>query len=111
MHRVIRAGELRPSPGGTVTFEGEPFGSEVSFFHVRNGPGEGPDLHTHPYSETWILLSGRWRSTHGDDLEAVPGDIVVVSAEAPHRFKNSGTDRLEILCIHSSPRIIQVNLE
>jgi hypothetical protein len=31
MYRVIRAGELRPSPGGTVTFEGEPFGSGVSF--------------------------------------------------------------------------------
>ena len=52
MHSVVRSGELPPSPGGTVTFEGAPFGSEVSFFLVNNEPGSGPDLHRHPYSET-----------------------------------------------------------
>ena len=55
MHTVIRSGELPPSPGGTVRFEGEPFGSSVSFFLVDNEPGAGPDLHRHPYSETWIV--------------------------------------------------------
>jgi hypothetical protein len=38
MHNVIRAGELTPSPGGKVTFEGEPYGSGVSFFLVDNEP-------------------------------------------------------------------------
>lgn len=45
MHSVIRSGELPPSAGGTVTFEGEAYGSEVSFFLVDNEPGKGPDLH------------------------------------------------------------------
>ena len=47
MYRAIRSGELPASPGGTVTFEGESYGSGVSFFHVHNQPGEGPDLHRH----------------------------------------------------------------
>ena len=102
MHRVIRAGELRPSPGGTVTFEGGPHGSHVSFFLVDNQPGAGPDLHRHPYSETWIVRSGRARFTaDGEELEAGPGDIVVVGAETPHKFKNVGDERLDIVCIHA----------
>jgi mannose-6-phosphate isomerase-like protein (cupin superfamily) len=112
MHNVIRSGEIPPSPGGTMTFEGEPYGSAVSFFLVNNEPGAGPDLHRHPYSETWIVRSGKVRITaDGDDLEAGPGDIIVVSAETPHKFKNIGTERLDIVCIHSSPRIIQEDLE
>jgi mannose-6-phosphate isomerase-like protein (cupin superfamily) len=112
MHRIIRAGELRPSAGGTVTFEGEPHGSGVSFYLVDNVPGAGPDLHKHPYSETWIVRSGKARFTaDGEDVEAGPGDIVVVTSETPHKFKNVGTGRLEVTCIHASPRMIQEALE
>ena len=112
MYRVVRSGELEPSPGGTVTFEGDPYGSGVSFFLVNNEPGAGPDLHKHPYSETWVVRSGRVRMTaDGEDLEAGPGDIMVVGPETPHKFKNMGPDRLEIVCIHSSPRMIQQALE
>jgi mannose-6-phosphate isomerase-like protein (cupin superfamily) len=109
MYQVIRAGEQQRSPGGTVTFEGEPHGSGVSFFLVNNEPGEGPDLHRHPYSET---CSGRARITaDGEDIEAGPGDIAVVGPETPHKFKNMGPGRLDIICIHSSPRLIQEALE
>src|SRR5262249_20261154 len=58
MHEVLRASEQERSPGGTLTFEGEEHGSGVSFFLVNSEPGAGPDLHTHPYSETWIVRSG-----------------------------------------------------
>lgn len=112
MYNVIRSGELPPSPGGTVTFEGEGYGSGVSFFLVNNVPGAGPDLHKHPYSETWIVRSGKARITaDGTDIEAGPGDIVVVTPETPHKFKNIGTERLDIICIHASPRMIQEALE
>ena len=112
MYRVIRSGELQPTPGGTLRFEGESYGSGVSFFLVNNQPGKGPDLHTHPYSETWIVRSGKARITaDGQDMEVSPGDIIVVTAETPHKFKNIGTDRLDIICIHASSHMIQVNLE
>jgi mannose-6-phosphate isomerase-like protein (cupin superfamily) len=112
MYRVIRSGELQPSPGGTLTFEGQPYGSGVSFFLVNNQPGMGPDLHQHPYSETWIVRSGTARITAGgEEIEAGAGDIVVVGAETPHKFKNIGSERLDIICIHSSPRMITEWLE
>jgi mannose-6-phosphate isomerase-like protein (cupin superfamily) len=112
MYRVIRSGELQPTPGGTLRFEGESYGSGVSFFLVNNQAGKGPDLHTHPYSETWIVRSGKARITaDGQDMEVGPGDIIVVTPETPHKFKNIGTDRLDIICIHASSRMIQVNLE
>jgi mannose-6-phosphate isomerase-like protein (cupin superfamily) len=112
VHRVIRAGEIEPSPGGTVTFEGEPYGSGVSMFLVNNEPGAGPDLHKHPYSETWIVRSGRVRFTaDGEELEAGPGDMLVVGPETPHKFKNLGPDRLDIICVHASSVFIQEALE
>ena len=111
MYRVIRSGELHPSPGGTLRFEGESYGSGVSCFLVNNEPGAGPNLHRHPYSETWIVRAGKARITaDGKDIEAGPGDIIVVSAETPHKFKNIGNDRLDIICIHASPRMIQEEL-
>ncbi|GAB4580988.1 MAG: cupin domain-containing protein [Anaerolineales bacterium] len=112
MHKVIRSGEIPPSPGGTVRFEGEAYGAGISFFHVNNVPGAGPVLHVHPYSETWIIRSGQARFTaDGTEIEVGPGDIVVVAPETPHKFKNIGTERLEIICIHASPRFIQDDLE
>jgi mannose-6-phosphate isomerase-like protein (cupin superfamily) len=112
LYKVIRSGELQPSAGGTVTFEGDAHGSGVSFFLVNNEPGQGPDLHRHPYSETWIVRSGKARMTaDGMDVEAGPGDIMVVGPETPHKFKNIGTERLDIICIHASPRMIQESLE
>ena len=112
MHRVIRPGELPPSRGGTVAFEGEAHGSGVSFFLVNNQPGAGPDLHRHPYSETWIVRSGMALFTaDGEELEARAGDILVVGPATPHKFKNAGDERLEMVCIHASPRMIQEDLE
>jgi mannose-6-phosphate isomerase-like protein (cupin superfamily) len=112
MHSVIRSGEIERSPGGTLTFVGEPHGSGVSFFLVDSEPGAGPGLHRHPYAETWIVRRGKARMTaDGEDFEAGPGDIVVVGAETPHKFKNAGTERLDIVCIHASPVMIQEELE
>jgi mannose-6-phosphate isomerase-like protein (cupin superfamily) len=112
MHTVIRSGEIPPSPNGTVRFEGEAYSSAVSFFLVNNQPGQGPVLHRHPYAETWIVRSGQARFTAGGEaLVAGPGDIVVVTPETPHKFTNIGTGRLDIICIHASPRFIQEDLE
>jgi mannose-6-phosphate isomerase-like protein (cupin superfamily) len=112
VYSVLRSIEQERAPNGTLRFEGEDYGSGVSMFLVNNGPGEGPDLHKHPYSETWIIRSGKGRFTaEGEEVEAGPGDILVVGPETPHKFKNVGTDRLDIICIHDSPRIIQEELE
>ena len=78
---------------------------------ARSQPGEGPDLHSHPYSETWIVRSGKALITAGgDEFEAGPGDIAVVGPDTPHMFKNVGKERLDIVCIHASPTMIQEEL-
>jgi mannose-6-phosphate isomerase-like protein (cupin superfamily) len=112
-YRIIRSGELERSPRGSLAFEGEPFGSDVSFFLIDySRPEDGPDLHKHPYPETWIVRDGKARFTVNEQqLEAGSGDIVVCAAETPHKFKNKGPGHLDIVCIHPSPRFIQVNLE
>src|ERR671916_1120623 len=110
---VIRAGELHRSERGTIAFEGEGFGSQVSVYLIQyRDVGDGPGLHKHPYPETWILRDGRARFTVGEDIvEASSGDILVGPAEVPHMFENLGSGVLDIMCIHPSPRFIQEDLD
>ena len=112
-YRVIPPAEQHRSSRGTVALEGEPYGSGVSLFLIDYvKPGEGPKLHKHPYAETWIVREGRARFTVADaTIEAMPGDVVVCAPETPHKFENSGPGRLDIICIHPSPRFIQEDLE
>ncbi len=104
MHSVIRSNELEPSAGGTITWEGESYGSGVSFFLVINEPGAGPDLHLHPYSETWIVRSGRVRFTaSGEELEAGPGDIVALDDPAETRDYWAIDPGTRIVCFGAAP--------
>ncbi len=108
MFAVVHTPDVTPNGSRTARFEGEPYGSGVSLFLVDNDPGQGPARHRHPYSETWVVLSGEAVITaDGVDIEARKGDIVVVSAGTAHKFRNTGGDRLELMCIHASPRMIQ----
>ena len=96
----------------TAKYEGEPYGSNTSFFLVDNSPGQGPGLHWHPYPETWVVLEGRALFVAGDDeFEATIGAIATVPAEMHHKFTNIGDGRLRMFCIHPSPTIIQHDLE
>jgi mannose-6-phosphate isomerase-like protein (cupin superfamily) len=108
MFHVISRENQQQSPNRTVLFEGGAFGAPVSVFLIDNEPGQGPALHVHPYTEMWIVRSGQARFTVGEEtVDPNPGDIVVVNAETPHCFKNVGTTRLELTCIHASPQVIQ----
>ena len=108
MSMIIGEASLPHTPGGSVRFEGEAYGSPVSFFHVNAAPGAGSLMHRHPYPETWVVRAGSVRFTVGEtEIEGRAGDIVVGPADIPHRFLNTGTEQLDMLCIHASPRIIQ----
>lgn len=108
MLTTARAADLTIGSGRTVKFEGEAYGSGVSFFLVDNQPGQGPDLHTHPYTETWVVLEGEVTVTaDGVDHHAGVGDILVVGPETPHQFRATGDGALRMMCIHASPRILQ----
>lgn len=64
-------------------------------------------MHLHPYSETWVVRGGRALVSAGEEeIEAGPGDVVVVEANTPHSFRNLGPGRLEIVCIHAADRMV-----
>ena len=91
---VINVDQL---PGGenASTFDGHEHGAQVSFFLSHNKPGTGPELHRHPYEETFIVEDGDVLFTVGEGtVEASAGDIVVVPAQTPHKFvSRSATHR------------------
>lgn len=104
----IPASELIVGASRTLRFEGDRYGSGVSFFYVDNDPGMGPGLHRHPYTETWMVVEGEATIRMGDDtVIAHAGDTAVVAADTWHGFTNTGTGRLRIMCIHASPVMIQ----
>lgn len=112
MVSVVHAADLVTGSGRTARFEGETYGSGVSFYLVDNDPGQGPGLHRHPYTETWFVRSGSALITvDGESVDAKAGDILTVPANTPHKFVNSGTGPLQMVCIHASPTMIQENLE
>lgn len=100
-------------PGRAVAklFEGAEHGSPVSVFVSSHEPGDGPQLHRHPYAETFVMLEGHARfEADGESVEAGPGEIVIVPAGAAHRFENSGDVPLRQVSVHPSERVIQEDL-
>jgi quercetin dioxygenase-like cupin family protein len=99
----------RPDAG---SFEGADHGSDVSFFVVDAAPGDGPKLHRHPYSETFVVQAGRARFQLGDDsIDAAAGDVVVVPPETAHRFHALGPERLRLVSIHAAAKMETTWLE
>jgi len=77
---------------------------------LRN-PAKAPPLHTHPYVEVAFTIEGRATITVGNETREVQsGGIVVIPANTPHRFVNTGETTLRQIDIHASPRFIQTNL-
>src|SRR5689334_21810781 len=65
--------------------------------------GGGPRLHKHPYTETFVIRSGRALFTVGDEtVEATTGQILIFPADTRHKFENLGPGPLETVDIHES---------
>ena len=103
--------EQLPFVGMSYEFVGETQGAPFSSYLVKAKPGQGPPLHKHPYVEVAFTIEGCATITVGDEQREVKaGGIVVIPANAPHRFVNSGDTTLRQIDIHASPRFIQTNL-
>jgi mannose-6-phosphate isomerase-like protein (cupin superfamily) len=103
--------EQLPFVGMSYEFVGETQGAPFSAYIVKANPGQGPPLHKHPYVEVAFTIEGGATITVGDEQREVKaGSIVVIPANTPHRFINSGDTTLRQIDIHASPRFIQTNL-
>jgi mannose-6-phosphate isomerase-like protein (cupin superfamily) len=97
-----------PFVGMSYEFVGEKEGAPFSAYIVNAKPGQGPPLHTQPYVEVAFTLEGCATITVGDETREVKaGGIVVIPANTPHRFVNSGNTILRQIGIHASPQFIQ----
>ncbi|MFF1539005.1 cupin domain-containing protein [Microbacterium sp. NPDC058269] len=109
---VVAGADIRIGTGRSRRFVGAEHGAEVSYFFVENQPGEGPELHWHPYSETWVVIEGVASITVGEEtFVAGAGDTATGPAYIPHRFTNVGDGVLKIIGIHASATIIQTFLD
>lgn len=97
---VVRVESL-PDSGNSYRFDGIDHSAPVSFFLLHTARGEGPDLHRHPYAETFIIQEGEAAFTIGDaSFRAAAGEIVVAPADTPHAFVNTGSGVLQSVNIH-----------
>jgi mannose-6-phosphate isomerase-like protein (cupin superfamily) len=93
-------------------FIGADHGATASLYVTSyHGRGRGPDLHRHPYDETFVMLEGSATFTvDGEQIEATAGEIVVVPANTPHKFKSTGDGMLRQVTIHPAERMEQEDL-
>lgn len=78
---------------------------QVYNYLVKANPGQGPPLRKHPYVEIVFTIEGGATITVGDkQREAKAGSIVVIPANTPHRFVNSGNTLLRQIDVHASPK-------
>ena len=94
-------------PGGenSEQFNGHEHDASVCFFLSHNRPDTGPKLHKHPYEEVFIVQEGDVLFTVGDEqVEAGPGDIVIVPPGTPHKFLSRGSTHRQI-SIHPVPKM------
>lgn len=100
MSGVVHLGRHEPGKNARQ-FEGGEHGAGVSFFLVDSPPGAGPAPHRHPYEEVFVVEDGQARFfVEDDEVDAGPGDVVVVPPQAVHRFVNGGAGRLRLVAIH-----------
>ena len=103
--------EELPFVGMSSEFVGDKQGAPFSAYIVKAKPRQGPPLHQHPYVEVAFLIEGCATITVGEETQEVKaGGVVVIPANTPHRFVNSGNTTLRQIDIHASPRFIQTNL-
>jgi quercetin dioxygenase-like cupin family protein len=103
--------EQLPFAGMSHEFVGQDQGAPFSAYVVTAKPGQGPPLHTHPYVEVAFTIEGTATITVGaEEREVQAGGIVVIPANTPHRFVNSGATTLRQIDVHASPQFIQTNL-
>ena len=113
MNYTILNREELPRDRNTYEFEGlHHQDTEVSFIWVDMPPGGSVRLHKHPYKEIFIIQEGISTFTvDSTTLEAVAGQIIIVPADAPHKFVNNGQAQLRQIDIHVNKEFITEWLE
>ena len=113
MHVIHTTGTTRPDGRILDNIEGAAYGAGVSLiFEDSDVEGDGPNLHQHPYAETFVIRGGRALFTvAGEQLMGVAGQVLVVPKLTPHKFEVVGPERYVATHIHASETFITEWLE
>lgn len=105
-HNLIPSGSL-PGSATADMFAGHEHGDvPISMFLVHNQPGDGPELHRHPYPEIFVVHAGAAHFEVDDTtVVAGAGDVVIAPAGTAHRFTNAGSGELSMTCIHTAAQV------
>jgi transcriptional regulator with XRE-family HTH domain len=102
--RVVLAGDrpnLPATGGARITEVDAGTSRDMCIIEAVVPPGHATGVHAHQGDEHHIVLSGRWRMTHGDSvMELGPGDYVAWDPTVPHDAENIGRDEARILIIY-----------
>jgi quercetin dioxygenase-like cupin family protein len=112
--RHIRHDELELVPGPVTggggelrILNGSDYGLATSVMESTIAPGSGPRRHRHPHAEIFVLHDGQGHfEVEGDEMDAEPGDILIVPPDAWHTFTNSGPSMLRLTAIHEDRRAV-----
>jgi quercetin dioxygenase-like cupin family protein len=97
---IVRIENIRQDRTAAL-FVGRDHGANVSFFVISCRRGEGPDLHRHPYEETFVVQEGSSEFTvDGDTFEVEAGSIVISPTGSVHSFKGSSDGVTRQINIH-----------
>jgi mannose-6-phosphate isomerase-like protein (cupin superfamily) len=103
MNNLIPRGTLLSTERSDVFYGHDHGDVPISMFLVHNRPGDGPELHRHPYAEVFVVHVGNARfELDGATVAATAGDVVIAPAGAAHAFTNTGIGRLSMTCIHTA---------
>jgi quercetin dioxygenase-like cupin family protein len=106
MSLLIEPSDLAGTPGSLRFIGAEHDDVPVSLFLVSSPPGEGPELHRHPYPEIFIVHAGQAEFQLDDArVEARAGNILIAPAGVPHRFTSVGSDELRLTAIHTAAQM------
>lgn len=102
-----RAG-AQPDGKALEELQGFAFGAGCSIIlEDTDVEGAGPFLHQHPYSETFVIHSGKVLFTvAGNELVGEGGLIIIVPEFTPHKFEVVGPDRFRSTHVHANDRFI-----
>ncbi len=104
--------EIAFSPTAALWEGGKHAGTATSIFVVKTPPGGFVHLHTHPYSETFVLLRGCGRWTAGEQVaELEPDAVLVVPPQTLHGFRNIGDEPLLVVSVHEAGTLDQTFTE
>lgn len=86
----------------TLLVSGAQTSGRFCLFDMHIPPRGGPGPHRHDFEETFIMLDGEIEATFRGDKQIVKaGETINIPSNAPHKFHNSSSAPVRLLCLCS----------